>query len=245
MFMPIGHQTIHFEQVTSTNDIAWAHVGDEKNHGLMVVADEQTAGRGRRGNVWVSPPGSALYLSILLYPKQSIRRPVMLTIWAGLGVCQVIEKTLSIKPQLKWPNDVLIDGKKVCGILVEQRQEWFVVGVGLNVRVPVQHFQAAGVKLAASLQDYTGKTLNRSEVLSSLRSEWDQHFTMLEAGKTEPLLELWQRYSGLIGHPVKLEAHGRQMIGTLHSLTWEEITLQSEGKLFVFQPEAVTRLVTT
>ncbi|MFT3882027.1 MAG: biotin--[acetyl-CoA-carboxylase] ligase [Gemmatales bacterium] len=241
--MPVGHHTIHFEQVTSTNDVAWAHAGDEKNHGLMIVADEQTAGRGRRGDVWISPPGSALYMSILLHPKQTIRRPVMLTIWAGLGVCGVLEKTLSIKPQLKWPNDVLIEGKKVCGILVEQRQEWVVVGVGLNVCVPPQDFQAAGIHQAASLQDFSDPILNRSELLFLLRSEWHQLFTMLEAGKTEPLLEHWHKYCGLIGQPVLLEAHGKKMTGTLHSLRWEEITIHHEGKLFAFQPEAVTRLV--
>jgi len=240
--MIIGHHTIHFEQVTSTNDIAWAHTGEEKNHGLMVVADEQTAGRGRRGDTWVSPPGSALYMSMLLHPVHAIR-PVMLTIWAGLGVCRVIEKTLSIKPQLKWPNDVLIEGKKVCGILTEQRQEWFVIGVGLNVSVPVQHFQAAGIHQAASLQDFTQKALSRSELLFSLRTEWDQLFTMLKLGKAEPLLELWQTYSGLIGRSIMLEAHGKQLTGTLHSLTWQEITVENEGKLFAFQPEAVTRLV--
>ncbi|HQR05772.1 MAG TPA: biotin--[acetyl-CoA-carboxylase] ligase [Gemmatales bacterium] len=243
--MPIGQHTIHLKQVTSTNDIAWAYTGDKKNHGLMVVADEQTAGRGRRGDVWVSPPGSALYMSILLHPELAIRRPVMLTIWAGLGVCQVIQKALSIKPQLKWPNDVLIDGKKVSGILVEQRQEWFVVGVGLNVNVPVQHFHAASVHQAGSLQDFTKHVLNRSEVLSALQSEWNQLFTLLVTGKTEPILELWKKYSGLVGHSVNLEAHGKQEVGTLHTLRWEEIVIESEGKLFAFQPEAVTRLVTT
>lgn len=241
--MPIGHHTIHFEQVTSTNDVAWAHAGDEMNHGLMVIADEQTAGRGRRGDVWVSPPGSALYMSILLHPKQAIRRPVILTIWAGLGVCQVIEKTLPMMPQLKWPNDVLIMGKKVCGVLVEQRQEWFVVGVGLNVSVPVQHFQAAGIQQAASLQDFTQQQLNRSELLFALRTTWHQIFTTLETGETETLLDNWRRFTGLIGHTVKLDAHGRQMTGTLVTLTWEEITIECEGKLLAFQPESVTRLV--
>lgn len=241
--MAIGCPTIHFEQVTSTNDIAWAHVGEEKNHGLMVVADEQTAGRGRRGDAWVSPPGSALYMSILLHPTQPLRRPVKLTIWAGLGVCSVIEKTLSIKPQLKWPNDVLIEGKKVCGILTEQRQEWFVVGAGLNVSVPVQHFRTAGIHQAASLQDFTEQKINRSELLLSLCSEWDQFLTLLETENADPLLELWQRYSGMIGQSVKLQALGKLLTGTLHSLSWEEIVMKSDGKLFAFQPEAVTRLV--
>lgn len=243
--MPICQNMIRFAQVTSTNDIAWDHAGDEKNHGLMVIADEQTAGRGRRGDVWLSPSASALYLSILLHPKQTIRRPVMLTIWAGLGVCRVIEKTISIKPQLKWPNDVLIEGKKVCGILVEQRQEWFVVGVGVNVSVPVPHFQAAGIHQAGSLQDFSEQRLDRSDLLLSLCSEWDQLFTVLETGKADPLLELWQMYSGLLGQSVKLETYGKLFTGTLHALNWEEIILESEGNLFAFRPESVTRLATT
>ena len=163
--MIIGNKQLHFEQVTSTNDIAWQYAGDMESNGLVVVADEQLSGRGRRGDTWVSPPGSAVYLSMLLDPVVSCRHPVMLTIWAGLGVCSMIEKKLSLNPQLKWPNDVLIKGKKVCGILVEQRQEWFVIGVGLNLAIPVHLFQGAGIHQAASLQDFTDASINQMKVI--------------------------------------------------------------------------------
>lgn len=240
--MPIGQPTIHFDQVTSTNDIAWTHTGEESNHGLMVVADEQTAGRGRRGDIWVSPSGSALYLSIVLHPAKFIRRPVMLTIWAALGVCRVIEKSLSIQPRLKWPNDVLIEGKKVCGILVEQRNEWFVVGIGLNINVAVQKLQLSGVHHAGSLQEFTNQRLTRTELLHALQTEWDELYTLLNSQKTEPLLKYWMYYSGMIGQIVKLESHGLSYTGILHTLRWEEITIVCEGKLHSFQPESVTKL---
>lgn len=240
--MHIGDKQLHFEQVTSTNDIAWQYAGDEESNGLVVVADEQLTGRGRRGDAWLSPPGSALYLSMLLHPDVSCRHPVMLTIWAGLGVCSMIEKKLSLKPLLKWPNDVLIAGKKVCGILVEQRQQWFVVGVGLNLAIPVQHFQGAGIHQAASLQDFVDVPVNQLEVLDELKIEWDQLYTEMMSGNKNHLLELWHEYSGLPGKAVQMEVAGKGWSGTIHQLNWDEIVLEVEGNLFTFQPQTVAKL---
>ena len=240
--MLIGNKQLHFEQVTSTNDIAWQYVGDEESNGLVVVADEQLAGRGRRGDAWFSPPGSALYLSMLLHPEVGCRHPVMLTIWAGLGVCRMIERKLSLKPLLKWPNDVLIAGKKVCGILVEQRQEWFVVGVGLNLAIPVQHFHGAGIHQAASLQDFADVPMNHLEVLDELKIEWDQLYTQIMLGNKNHLLELWHEYSGLLGKAVQMEAAGKLWTGTIRQLNWDEMVLEVEGNPCSFQPQTVTKL---
>lgn len=240
--MHIGNKQLFLEQVTSTNDIAWHHASNAEHDGLMVVACEQTAGRGRRGDLWLSPPGSALYLSMLLHPDLAYRRPVMLTIWAGLGVCRMIERTLALKPQLKWPNDVLIQGKKVCGILVEQRQEWFVVGVGINVHVPIESFQHAGINQAGSLADFTQQPLNRLELLTHLQTEWNELFVMLTSGKNSQLLGLWHSYNGLIGQFVKLEARGKQLTGKLRLLSWDEITIESDDKLIALPPEVVTKV---
>jgi len=240
--MFIGNKLLQFEQVSSTNDIAWQYAGDEGSNGLVVIADEQLAGRGRRGDAWLSPPGSALYLSMLLHPDVSCRHPVMLTIWAGLGVCSMIERTLSIKPQLKWPNDVFIDGKKVCGILVEQRLDWFVVGVGLNLAIPPQHFQAAGIHHAVSLQEFTDLPLNHLEVFDHLKTEWIQLYTELISGNHSRLLELWQEYSGLLGKAVQLEASGKVWFGLIRHLNWDTIVLEVDGNQTSFQPQAVTKL---
>jgi BirA family transcriptional regulator, biotin operon repressor / biotin---[acetyl-CoA-carboxylase] ligase len=240
--MFIGNKQLHFEQVASTNDIAWQYAGDQESNGLIVVADEQLSGRGRRGDAWVSPPGSALYLSILLHPDASCRHPVMLTIWAGLGVCSMIGKKLSLKPLLKWPNDVQIAGKKVCGILVEQRQQWFVVGVGLNLAIPVQHFQGAGIHQAASLQDFTDVPMNQEEVLDELKIEWDQLYAEMMRGNKSHLIKLWHEHSGLLTKAVQLVAAGKERTGTIRQLNWDEIVLEAEGKLTSFQPQTVTKL---
>src|SRR5262245_13970887 len=108
--MLIGHKVLHYSTVSSTNDIAWQHAGNQ--HGLVVKADEQTAGRGRRGDLWLAPPGSALLMSILLKPPPILLRPSVLTLWAAIGVCLTLERLLPLRPYLKWPNDVLINGKK-------------------------------------------------------------------------------------------------------------------------------------
>src|SRR5436190_9218080 len=112
----LGRRTLLFRCLESTNSHALAFANDPANHGLAILADEQTAGRGQRGRSWVSEPGSSVLLSLLIFPPPSLCRPALLTAWAAVSVCETILQTIDIQARVKWPNDVLIDGKKVCGI---------------------------------------------------------------------------------------------------------------------------------
>lgn len=241
--MVIGNRILRYAQVASTNDIAWWHADDVKNHGLVVLADEQTAGRGRRGDQWLAPPGSALLLSMLLHPTLCCRRPVVLTLWAALVVCRIIEEHLRLTPQLKWPNDVLIDGKKVCGILVEQRQDWVVVGVGLNVDFPKGWFESTHLTHASALGEFTAEAIDREELLQALLDEWEARYQELSEGKAETLLKWWRRYSSLEGAMITVEAGGETNTGRLVSLGWDAIVVEYQGAIHKLVPEAISRMV--
>src|SRR6516165_10834563 len=129
---------LEFDTVVSTNTVALELANDPANHGVVILAREQTAGRGQYGRSWLAPAGSSLLLSILLFPPPALRRPPLLTAWAAVSVCDLCHQLTGLPARIKWPNDVLIEGRKVCGILIEQRSTGVdsfasVVGIGLNV----------------------------------------------------------------------------------------------------------------
>src|SRR5262249_23530371 len=145
------------------NSFALSLANDPANHGLAIVALEQSAGRGQHGRSWQAPAGSSVLLSVLLFAPSHLSRPPVLTAWAAVGVCETIFKVSSLHAKIKWPNDVLLNGKKVCGILIEQRQTGrakaplaTVVGIGLNVNQPAQFFVDADLPHGASLSSISG-----------------------------------------------------------------------------------------
>ncbi len=133
-----GHPVHVYAEVGSTNDVARQLAEAGGPEGLLVLAETQTAGRGRAGRRWITPPGTALALSLILRPALRLAQATRVVMLAGLGVCQAVEQVTGLRPALKWPNDVLVGGRKVGGILVEsdageERLNYAVVGIGLNV----------------------------------------------------------------------------------------------------------------
>ncbi len=139
--MELGLPHRHFRITGSTNERAKELATAGAPGGLVVTADEQTAGRGRRGNAWFAPPGSCLLYSALIRPFGADRAP-LLPLAVPLAVCETAEAVAPVRCQVKWPNDVWIDERKVAGVLVEARpdEDWAVVGVGLNVAITDEEF---------------------------------------------------------------------------------------------------------
>jgi BirA family transcriptional regulator, biotin operon repressor / biotin---[acetyl-CoA-carboxylase] ligase len=136
-----GHPHRHFRRIDSTNERAKELAGTGAPGGLVVSADEQTAGRGRRGNEWFAPPGSCLLYSAVLRPFEAAGN-TLLPLAVPVAVCEAAESVAPVRCQVKWPNDVWIDERKVAGVLVEARPDegWAVIGVGLNVAIPPETF---------------------------------------------------------------------------------------------------------
>jgi BirA family transcriptional regulator, biotin operon repressor / biotin---[acetyl-CoA-carboxylase] ligase len=145
-----GHPHHHYRRTDSTNARAKGLAAAGAPGGLVVTAEEQSAGRGRRGRSWFGPPGASLLYSALLRPFDG---DPMLSLAAPLAVCEAAEEVAPVRCQVKWPNDVWIEDRKVAGILVEARPEegWAVIGVGLNVAVPPEDFPVELREIATSL----------------------------------------------------------------------------------------------
>src|SRR5260370_14222896 len=148
----IGRKVLVYDCVESTNTFAAALANSPDSQQLSILAGEQTAGRGQHGRTWTATPGSSVLLSLLLFPPDFLRRPAILTAWAAVSVCRTIQELTGVEATIKWPNDVLLLGKKVCGMLIEQSRGT-VVGIGLNVRQTHQDFAAAGL-VATSLNHF-------------------------------------------------------------------------------------------
>lgn len=138
--MILGHPHLHYRSIGSTNERARQAAAEGAPTGTLVTADEQTAGRGRQGRPWSTPVGAALPWSVVL--RQSVEVPSTLPLQIGVGVCEAVESFGVTGVQMKWPNDVWIEGRKCAGILVEARPQdgWAVAGVGLNLSIPDEDF---------------------------------------------------------------------------------------------------------
>jgi BirA family biotin operon repressor/biotin-[acetyl-CoA-carboxylase] ligase len=187
----IGQNVIYYSRVTSTNDIARQQALAKAPEGTTVIAEYQTTGRGRLRRVWVSPRGN-IAATIILYPD--IKNLHYLTILAALAVLHSIEKTTRLKGQLKWPNDVLIKNKKVCGILLESQAasdsvDYAIIGIGINVNMKLSDYPEIA-SIATSLADETGEEVSRLVLLRNLFTEMEKLYLRLQAG--ESLLAEWR-----------------------------------------------------
>ncbi|MBI3485107.1 MAG: biotin--[acetyl-CoA-carboxylase] ligase, partial [Acidobacteria bacterium] len=166
-----GKRIHHFFKTDSTNAAALRLGQDDEPHGALVIAEEQTAGRGRAGRSWLSEKTSGIYVSVLLRPTLSPMHAPLLTLMAGLAVRDAVAEQTGLAPDIRWPNDLLLSGKKFCGILTEMHAEpdrvrYVVIGIGLNVnhtRLPAEI-----EKLATSLHLETGRSHTRLELLIRL-----------------------------------------------------------------------------
>jgi BirA family biotin operon repressor/biotin-[acetyl-CoA-carboxylase] ligase len=218
--------------VDSTSTRAEALAADPANDGVVVLAGEQTAGRGQYGRTWQCPGGAGVLLSVLLFPPPPLRRAPVLTAWAAVSVCELVEKVAGVEARIKWPNDVLIGGRKICGILIEQGVRGTVAGMGLNVNQPAEHFAAIGLPLATSLAIVTGEQRDSAAVAKELIATLDAQLGRLSGGDFDTLEACWQRHLGLLGKQVVAETASQTFRGRLRGVTFDGVELElSSGEM--------------
>ena len=196
---------IYKEEIDSTN-LEAARLSEGLPHGAVIVADAQTAGRGRRGRTWVSKGGENIYFSLLLKPDFAPDRASMLTVVMALAAACGIEEVYGCKPQIKWPNDIVVNGRKVCGILTEMQVvpgaiKHVVVGVGINVNQMT--FEGDALKFATSLQKETGICKDRKELLDAvLKQFWQLYPEFCQVGTLQPIMQEYQARLANLGREV-------------------------------------------
>ncbi len=231
----LGRRLLVCEVVTSTNDIAATLAPGE-----AILALAQTAGRGQYGRVWLSRPGAGLLLSVRLDPPPELRRPALLTALVAVAVAEAVASLVGASPVVKWPNDLLLDGRKVCGILIEQRAA-LVAGVGLNLLGTAADFAAVGLPAATSLAEW-GVRVSPAQAADAVLTHLDNFYHHLLADPG-PLEAAWQDRLGLTGRIVVAESHdGSTVVGRLEAVGFDRLLVHTTAGPVALAPERVRQL---
>jgi BirA family biotin operon repressor/biotin-[acetyl-CoA-carboxylase] ligase len=242
----IGHHVFYFKSAGSTNDLASQLGADPARAGVVVVAGQQTAGRGQYGRLWQAPAGSSVLLSVALQPPGDRRRPAMLTAWAAISVCDLISDVTKQPARIKWPNDVLVNERKICGILIEQGSA-IVAGIGLNVNQTASDFQIANLPLATSLGMISEQRFDTNDIAKSLLSELDRNYELLIRGDLSILESSWNQRLALLNGEVLAETFdGIKHRGSLRECAFAGLALEGDdGSIVRLMPEQVRSLAGT
>jgi len=238
----LGQRVLVYEVTDSTSTRCAALADDPGNHGLVVLAHAQTAGRGQHGRSWLCQPGMGVLLSVLLFPPPELRRPALLTAWAAVSVCELIRQATGLPARIKWPNDVLLQGRKVCGILIEQHRG-LVVGIGLNLNQEPNTFLADGLTEAGSLHLFTGHRYDGEQVARELIACLDQQYQHLLSGELAPLESRWRDGLDLVGRYVFVEGHTGSYRGYVLDLTFDGVALVADAaEPLLLPPESIRHI---
>lgn len=203
-----GHMIYYTETSTSTQDIAAKFIREGADEGWLVLAETQTAGRGRLARTWYSPPGSGIYMSLILKPHLPQRHMPQLTIVAAATLCRVLRRLTSLDILLKWPNDLLVNGRKISGILVEsfshEGETWMILGVGITVNVRQDEFPDWLQQRATSLAAASGRTWEREEIIASFLHELELLIDLYLQEGFSVFRTIWDLYAWQPDEPIEL-----------------------------------------
>lgn len=243
----VAKEVLYFDTIDSTNTKAQELAEKGYPSGTLVVADKQESGKGRRGRSWVSPSGTGIFMTLMIKPDINPNNASMLTLVAALAVAKAITSVTGEEAMIKWPNDIVVNGKKVCGILTEMNAQFdyinhIVVGIGINVHN--ESFQEEISQMASSLMiEAGGKRFHRAQIIAETMSYFEQYYdTFL---KTQDLSALVREYDKLLVNrnksvrvldpkePFDGKAMGITPKGELIVDTWESRKLVSSGEVSV------------
>jgi len=219
----VGRDLRVFQETTSTNDVIEKLARDGVKEGVVVFAETQTKGRGRLGRKWASPARNGLWFSVLLRPDLRPQEATRLTVAAATALARAIRRVARVTPQIKWPNDILIGGKKVVGILTEMSAELdrvrhVILGIGVDVNLNAGDFPAELRKLATSLKIESGAAVDRAELAAVILRELDADYARVIGGRFAAVADEWEAQCLTLGRNVTVDLGGRRIQGCAESL---------------------------
>lgn len=248
---PIFTKCIYIAEVGSTQHILKKLALADAPEGVLATADQQTQGRGRRGRPWFSPRGKNLYFSILLRPKLAPGDVQLLNLAAGVAVCQAVKECHGVSAELKWPNDVLANGKKICGILSEAAGEpdrvyYAITGIGVNANLTREDMSDDIAAVATSVFMETGKFTPRALLLAQIFTRISALVETLSAeGGKAKLLAIYRQHCATLGSKVRVADDDKEYIGTAEDITEQgAIIINIDGQRKVFAAADIFHLRT-
>ncbi|TYQ16838.1 UNVERIFIED_CONTAM: BirA family biotin operon repressor/biotin-[acetyl-CoA-carboxylase] ligase [Acetivibrio alkalicellulosi] len=233
----LGKNVIQFNVIDSTNNYA-KKIGQDCQEGTVIVADSQTCGRGRMGRHWSSNNEKGICMSVIVKPNINMEYLQIITLGASIAVVEAIRELTGINTGIKWPNDIILEGKKVCGILTEvsmeiDRVNFVVIGIGLNVSHKKTDFPKELRNKATSLQIYTGQNrqfsdiiIRRNEVIKKIIFKLEEVYDKVIKGLLDEIVQMWKKYSVTLGKQVCVVIKGETIEGIAEDI-------DSSGKLII------------
>jgi BirA family biotin operon repressor/biotin-[acetyl-CoA-carboxylase] ligase len=227
----IGQTVYAYDTVASTQPLAHEAAGKGAPEGTLVIADQQTGGKGRLGRPWHSPKGTGIWMSLIIRPAIPLPKAPQMTLLTAVSMAETIKRELHLPAQIKWPNDIFINGKKVCGILTELNAEadrinYVVIGIGINANTVEADFPPELSGIATSLRIASGQVVKRVRFVQAFCRQFEQQYEDYLANGFERIRKEWEAHSFTLGRMVTVR--------TIHStLEGKAIGLDSEGVLIV------------
>ncbi len=238
----IGTSVEAFPEIDSTNIYARQAGENGAEQGLVVLADQQTAGRGRLGRSWISPAGVNIYCSVLLRPQIPVQTAPQLTFLSAVSVAETIENCCGLAAQVKWPNDVLVDGLKIAGLLNEMSAEtemihFVVLGMGINLNITAEQLPERQNYPATSAFLLSGKLVDRCAFARQLLETLDRYYLELQKDGFAPIRKRWEARCNIMNQQVRVEQGDITQIGTV-------VGLDSDGALLLQGEDgSITKIV--
>ncbi len=219
-----GREVISYKKVDSTNDIAYQLAEKGVKEGTVILADEQSKGKGRHGRRWVSPSKGGIYMSCVLRPQITPNEIPMITLLAAVAAAKAVEDITSLDVSIKWPNDIMLDGKKVCGILTEikaeqDRVDFVILGIGINVNTPVKQLPRGASSLKEESHRRGGETdILRVELVKKILETLEEYYTLLNKKGFGPIIDAWKGLSAMLGSRIRVILPNRTFEGSAHDI---------------------------
>jgi BirA family biotin operon repressor/biotin-[acetyl-CoA-carboxylase] ligase len=234
----IGNDLIELDRVSSTNDYAFKLALAGQKEGCVVLANEQIAGKGRLGRRWDSPAGLGLWFSIVLRPPAPATMASLYPFFASVAIVKVIQKLFNLTSDVKWPNDLLLNQKKFCGILTEavfekQKVKFLILGIGINTNQEPADFLPEMRMSATSIRHETGNWIDQQHLLQELLAQLDTYYSIVLEEGFSPILNLWKSFCPSFGQTIALKQLDETMKGIFHNLDPDGslILRQEDGRL--------------
>ncbi|MHB1393484.1 MAG: biotin--[acetyl-CoA-carboxylase] ligase [Clostridia bacterium] len=228
----IGRKIIYFDSVASTNTYGKKAAEEPFVEGTVIIADEQTAGRGRLGRQWISTKGKGIWMSIMLKPDILPADAPKLTIAAAYAVSKALWSCCQVDARIKWPNDIVTGGKKLCGILTEMSAEAdeiksVIVGIGINANLEYEDFGPEVSSMATSLKLSKGSAVSRKALVASVLNEFEEVYEVfVREGRIKPFLDEYKSKSAVLGKEIRVISKKEEIIGLA-------VDISEEGHLVV------------
>ncbi|MEK7449532.1 MAG: biotin--[acetyl-CoA-carboxylase] ligase [Planctomycetota bacterium] len=233
----IGRKVLYFKMATSTNDLAWLEVSRGATEGTVILAGEQLKGRGRFGRTWFAPAGQGIWMSIILKPDLPIEKTSILMITGAIAACEMLREKMNLNAFIRWPNDVMINNKKIAGIILEtkylgHKPEMMVLGIGLNVNLKQNEIPSDLKDVTTSVAIEKNQEVDQESLTSDLLTYLDNWYYKIRIQDYEAVTAAWRKMCALTGKQVIVKTKERQFEGEVVGLDpVKGISLKQSGKI--------------